>query len=135
MSKIILATVCALMLSGAGLPTAFAAPTFGQVVDGVDGSKNTKLAAKENWKNFKGQEVSWSGTVYQIDTKGSSEAVIYVADRSRPLYKGYNIRITTGDLAKAAGFKKGQTIRFKGYIYDFDSKNPGAVVKLKNAQF
>ena len=76
MSKIILATVCAVMLSVAGMSIAFAAPTFGQVVDGVDGSKNTKLAAKENWKKFKGQEVSWSGTVYQVDTKGSKDAVV-----------------------------------------------------------
>lgn len=116
-------------------PVGAAAPTFGQVVDGVDGSKNTKLAAKENWKKYKGQEVNWSGVVYQVDTKGSKEAVVYVADKSRPLYKGYNIKAITTDLEKAANFKKGQAIRFKGYIDDFDSKNPGAVVELKETQF
>lgn len=116
-------------------PAAFAAPAFGQVVDGVDGNKNTKLAAKENWKKFKGQEVSWSGVVLNVDTKGKDKIVVYVADKSRPLYKGYNIKVYSSDIGKAANFKKGQTIRFKGIIDDFDSKNPGAVIELKDSTF
>mgnify|MGYP000220994842 CR=1 FL=1 len=135
MKKMIQATVCAVVLFMAGIPAAFAAPTFGQVVDGVDGVKNTKLAAKENWKKFKGQEVSWSGTVYNVDTKGKDKIVVYVADKSRPLYKGYNIKVYSSDIAKAANFKKGQTIRFKGIVDDFDSKEPGAVIELKESTF
>jgi hypothetical protein len=136
MNKFTMMMVCAGLLSVSGIaPVSAAPPTFVQVVDGVDGGKNTKLAAKENWKKFKGQEVSWSGVVHQVDTKGSKEAVVYVADKSRPLYKGYNIKLITSELEKAASFKKGQTIRFKGYIDDFDSKDPGAVVELKSVQF
>ena len=135
MNKHILPMACAILLSVAAVQPVYAAPTFGQVVDGVDGDKNTKLAAKENWKKFKGQEVSWSGVVHQVDTKGKKAAVVYVADKSRPLYKGYNIKAITSELDKAANFKKGQAVRFKGYINNFDSKNPGAVVELKDTQF
>jgi hypothetical protein len=136
MNKFTKLLVCAVLFSVMGIaPVSAAAPTFVQVVDGVDGSKNTKLAAKENWKKFKGQEVSWSGVVHEVDSKGSKEAVVYVADKSRPLYKGYNIKLYTGDVGKAASFKKGQAIRFKGYIDDFDSKDPGAVVELKSVTF
>lgn len=135
MKRTIQAVVCAVVLSVAGLPVAFAAPTFAQVVDGVDGRKNTKLAAKENWKKFKGQEVSWSGTVFNVDTKGKDKIVVYVADKSRPLYKGYNIKAYSSDIEKAANFKKGQTIRFRGIIDSFDSKDPGAVIELKEATF
>lgn len=134
MNKLIQSMTCAAALLLAA-PAVFAAPTFGQVVDGVDGSKNTKLAAKENWKKFKGQEASWSGVVQQVDTKGKDTIVVYVADKSRTLYKGYNIKVYSHDIEKAATFKKGQTIRFKGVIDDFDSKNPGAVIELKGSTF
>lgn len=110
-------------------------PSFGQVVDGVDENKNTKFAAKENWKKWKGTEVSWAGVVQNVDTKGKSEIVVYVADKSRPLYKGYNIKVISGDLAKAANFKKGQPIHFKGTLDSFDTKDAGAIIELKGGQF
>lgn len=136
MNKFATWLVSAVLLSVMGIaPVGAAGPSFAEVVDGVDGSKNTKLAAKENWKKFKGQEVSWSGVIHQVDSKGSKEAKVYVADKSRPLYKGYNIELITSDIEKAAGFKKGQTVRFKGIIDDFDSKDPGAVVELKSVTF
>lgn len=136
MNKFATWLVSAVLLSVMAIaPASAAGPSFAEVVDGVDGSKNTKLAAKENWKKFKGQEVSWSGVIHQVDSKGSKEAKVYVADKSRPLYKGYNIELITSDIEKAAGFKKGQTIRFKGFIDDFDSKDPGAVVELKSVTF
>lgn len=114
--------------------TVTAAPiVFGQVVDGLDGQKNTKLHVEEYWKSIKGQEVTWSGEVTDVDG-GSSKARVFVADKSRPLYKGYNIIVTTFDVAKAANLKKGQRVRFKGILDDYDSKKPGAVVKLKEAQ-
>jgi hypothetical protein len=132
MKTAILTMWCAAFLVVAGLSPALAAgPSLGQVVDGVDGRKNTKLATKENWKKFKGQEVSWSGVVHDVDSKGSDEAKIYVADKSRPLYKGYNITLITREIGKASNLKRGQTIRFKGTIDGFDSKDSGAVIELK----
>ena len=106
--------------------------SFGQVVDGVDPRKNTKLASKEFWKSVKGQEVSWSGEVIDIDGS-SKKAKLYVADKSRPLYKGYNIVVVTLDVAKAASLKKGQTVRFRGLLDDYDQKDQGAVVEVVEA--
>lgn len=121
--------VVTMLLAAAAMATG---PTFGQVVDGVDGNKNTRLAAKEYWKKWKGQEVIWAGTVHDVDSKGD-KAKVYVADKSRPLYKGYNITLIT-QTDKAASLKKGQTIRFKGKLDDYDTKKSGAVVDLKDAQ-
>jgi hypothetical protein len=106
--------------------------TFGQVVDGVDPRKNTKLAAKEYWKSVKGQEVTWNGEVFDVKG-GSSKAKVYVADKSRPLYKGYNIIVETIDVPKAASLKKGQKIRFKGLLDGYDQKDNGAIVELNEA--
>lgn len=106
--------------------------TFGQVVDGVDPRKNTKLAAQEYWKTTKGQEVTWSGEVYDVKG-GSKKATVYVADKSRPLYKGYNIKVETFDVSKAASLKKGQKVRFKGLLDDYDQKDNGAIVELSEA--
>jgi hypothetical protein len=106
--------------------------TFPQVVDGVDQRKNTKLAAKEFWKTVKGQEVTWSGEVYDVQG-GSSKAKVYVADKSRPLYKGYNIVVITIDVPKAASLKRGQKIRFRGLLDDFNAKDNGAVIELTEA--
>lgn len=134
--KTAILTICsAAFLAVVGMsPVLAAGPAFGNVVDGVDGHKNTKLATKENWKKFKGQEVNWSGVVHDVDSKGSKEAKIYIADKSRPLYKGYNIELITHEIDKAATLKRGQTIRFKGIIDSFDSKDPGAVIELKEGQ-
>jgi hypothetical protein len=115
--------------------TVTAAPSigFGQVIDNLDGQKNTKLHVEEYWKFIKGQEVTWSGEVTDVDG-GSSKAKLYVADKSRPLYDGYNIIVTTSDVSKASNIKKGQLVRFKGILDDYNSKKPGAVIKLKEAQ-
>jgi hypothetical protein len=98
----------------------------------LDPHKNTKLHAKEYWKNVKGVEVAWSAEVVDVDSSGSS-AKIYLADKSRPLYKGYNIVVVTGDVAKAANLRKSQKLRFKGLLDSYDQKDAGAVVEIKEA--
>lgn len=114
-------------------PVVAAGPSFGQVVDRVNATRNTKLAARENWNKVRGTEVSWSGTVYDVKG-GSSRAKIYVADRSRPVYRGYNIAVVTTDVAKAAALKKGQSIRFTGTLDDYHSKRGGAVIDVVDAR-
>jgi len=117
----------------ASLPLAALATGFGELVDHMDSRKQTSLHAKEYWQKVKGTEVSWSGIVY--DVKGdSSKAKVYVADKSRPLHSGYNIVIVTHDIEKAANLKKGQSLRFKGNLDDFRSKDAGGIVTLANAQ-
>jgi len=126
--------VFAFVLSAGAAATVLAAgPTFTQVIDGLDPVQNTKLAMKTNWEEFKGREVAWSGTV--VDVEGSSSKVkILVAEKARPLYKGYNITVITFDVAKAAKLKRGQTVRFKGILNNYDSKKGGAVLEVIEAQ-
>ena len=132
MNKTIRAALFATLILGLAGPAAAAGPGFAQVFDGVDENKNTKLAAKQFWKDVKGKEVNWGGVVR--DVKGDeTKAKIYVADNSRPLHDGYNIIVYTHDSQKAAKLKKGQQIRFKGMLDDFDGKKSGAILEVKEA--
>lgn len=115
------------LVSMLSFPVATSAADFGAVVDSVSAAKNTKLAVKENWRNLKGQEVSWSGQVVEVKG-GSSRAKIWVANKARPLHKGYNVVLATHDVGKAATLKKGQTIRFKGTLDDYNDFRGGAIL-------
>ncbi|HUS24257.1 MAG TPA: hypothetical protein VM369_04865 [Candidatus Binatia bacterium] len=128
-------------VSGLGLPlaallfaaAASAAPSFGTVVDNLDLRKNTKLHAQEYWKGVKGEEVNWSGTVYDVKG-GRRKAKIYLADRSRPLWRGYNLVVNTYDLQKAGNVKKGGTVRFHGVLDSYSLKDAGAVIEVEQAE-
>lgn len=126
-SIVVAMSTVAVVAAWAGAPA-----SFGQLIDNLDSRKNTKLHTKEYWKSVKGQEVTWRGEVVDVDG-GSSQAKLYVADKSRPLYKGYNVIVITGDVAKALTIKKGQKVRFKGTLDDYDQKDAGAVVEIKEA--
>lgn len=108
--------------------------TFAAVVDQLKPDKMTKLELKETWKKNKGQEVTWSGTV--VDVKdGKKQAKVYVLDNSRKNYNGYNITLAVKDKDAAAKLKRGQQIRFKGSLHDFDPHNNGSIsIDLRHAQ-
>jgi hypothetical protein len=107
--------------------------TLGQIVKGVSGEGNTKLAAQAYWKTVDEQEVTWSGEVVEVKG-GRNEANVYVADKSQPLYKGYNIVVKTNDVEKAASLRKGQSIRFSGELENYKVKRVGAVVTVRKAR-
>jgi hypothetical protein len=107
--------------------------TMAQVVKGVSGDGNTKLAAEQYWKSVEEKEVTWSGEV--VDVKGGrNEANVYVADKSQPLYKGYNIVVKTHDVEKAGSLKKGQPVRFTGALERYNVKRVGAVITVRKAR-
>ena len=107
---------------------------FGQVIDNLDLKKNTKLHVQEYWRAVDGKEVRWAGQV--LDVKGGgSRAKIWLADKSRPTYKGYNIVLTMDEVGQAAKLKKGQHVRFKGFLSDYDAnRRGGAVITLRDAE-
>ena len=74
---------------------------FGTVIDNLDRRKVTKVHAQDYCKQAKGAEVSWSGKVYDVKG-GRRSAKIYVANGTRPIYRGYNIVAVTSDLDAAA---------------------------------
>lgn len=117
------------------LPAAHAAgPNYGQLVDQLHIENKTKAELKETWKKYKGQEVSWSGTVTEVNT-GKKNAKIYVLDSSRKNYKGSNIQVNSNDLERAAKLKRGQTIRFKGQLHNFKNHDNGAVtISIRHAE-
>lgn len=107
--------------------------TFSTVIDNLDLQKNTKLHVTEYWKSVRDQSISWSGEAFDVQGGKRSVVKVFVADKSRPLYKGYNIVVTTTDVAKAAAIKKGQRVRFTGTLHDYNSKRAGAVIEIANA--
>jgi hypothetical protein len=107
---------------------------FGEFVERVDCKTNTKLASKSNWALLKGVQVSWSGEV--ADVKASrGRAEVYIANRQKPLYRGYNIILVTYNLEKAALLKKGQSVKFSGLPERYSCR-PGVptVITLKSGQ-
>jgi hypothetical protein len=108
--------------------------SFTTVVDNLDLRKNTKLHVREYWKSIQDQQVSWSGEAYDVQGGAKSRVKVYVADKSRPLYKGYNIVVTSNDVEKAANIKKGQRVRFTGTLHDYNARRAGAVIEITEAQ-
>jgi putative lipoic acid-binding regulatory protein len=108
---------------------------YGALVDQLRIENKTKAELKETWKKYKGQEVTWSGTVTEAKT-GKKNAKVYVLDSSRKNYKGANIQINSRDLERAAKLKRGQAIRFKGQLHNFKNHNNGAVtISIRHAEF
>jgi len=108
--------------------------SYQTVNDNLDLRNNTKLHVKEYWKSVQNQQVTWSGEVFDVQEGHGSRVKILIADKSRPLYKGYNIVITTTDVSKAANVKKGQRIKFNGTLSDHKLQRTGAVLEVTNAQ-
>lgn len=126
------AAVAALAAVLAGGIAAAASYEFGTVIDNLDRRKVTKLHAQEYCKDARGADVSWSGKVYDVKG-GRRSAKIYVANASRPIYRGYNIVAVTTDLDRAANVHKGQSVRVRGQIGRCTLKDNGAIVEVENA--
>lgn len=107
--------------------------SFGTVIDNLDLGKNTKLHVREYWKSIQNQQVSWSGEAYDVQGGAKSRVKLYLTDKSRPLYKGYNIIVTSNDVEKAATIKKGQRVRFTGTLNNYNAKRAGAVIEVSEA--
>ncbi len=109
-------------------------PSYASLVDKLDVRKSTKLQLAETWKSYKGREVSWSASVVEVKD-GKRTAKIYLVDGARRNFKGYNIILATNDIAAAARLKRGQKIRFKGTLHDYDHHNNGSVsIDLREGQ-
>jgi len=111
---------------------ALAGYEFGTVIDNLDRRKVTKLHAQEYCKDARGADVNWVGKVF--DVKGGRRgAKIYVANASRPVYRGYNIVAVTDDVDAAAKVRKGEQVRVKGQISRCTLKDNGAIIEVDNA--
>ena len=102
---------------------------FVKMMDSIDlnGPRNTSLSIKTNWTNLKGQEATFTATV--VDVKGGRGKVqIYARKDGKPLYKGYNIILTSFDEMGAAKLRKGDTFTFKGMYEDKKQRRGGPLV-------
>ena len=108
--------------------------SFNTVVDNLDLRKNTKLHVREYWKSIQGQTITWSGEAFDVQGGAKSRVKIFVADKAKPLYKSYNIVVTSTDVEKAANIKKGQRVRFTGTLHDYNARRAGAVLEVSDAQ-
>ncbi len=109
--------------------------TFIEVVDNLDIKKHTKFHVKEYIRMNKGAEVVASGKVVDV-IGGRGKAKILVGNKARRIYKGYNIVLTvTFDIDKAAGLRKDQHIKFRGFLSKYKGmKYGGVIIYLHDAE-
>lgn len=108
--------------------------SFAAMVDGLDSNQNTALAGQQFWDQHHGRAVTWDGEVYEVKaSRGRAE--IYLANSSRPLYRGYNIILQTTDLQGAGKLRRGDRARFDGLPSRY-SAHPGnpVVITLGNGR-
>lgn len=134
MNKVVMSLMCAAaMILAAGTPALAESLTVVQVIDGLNPEGKTKSEIREQWGKYKKQKISWSGTVHDIDTP-RDEAKIYIADKSRPLYEGFNIYIVTKNQDRAKKLKRGDVVHFTGLIDDYHVHGRIVVVKISRAE-
>lgn len=54
--------------------------------------------------------------------------VVYIVDKSRSLYKGYNIILTTYDVKAAGKLELGQSVKFKGLLNKYKGKKGRPII-------
>jgi hypothetical protein len=105
--------------------------SFSEVADNLNTAKKTALYVKTYWQGITGQEVYWIGKV--VDVKGGKgKADVFIADKDKPLYKGYNIVLETFDMERAGKLEIGQTLKFKGILSDYKAKKGNPVIVYLN---
>lgn len=79
-----------------------------------------------------GQEVTWTGKVVNV-VGGKAKADIYVANKDRTIYKGYNVVLETYDLQGASKLDIGKNIKFKGVLSDYKGRKGRPIVIYLNS--
>lgn len=104
---------------------------FQKFADELDVTKNTPLHVKNFWQKVTGQEYTFTGKIVNVEG-GWGKAELHVAGEGRKLYRGYNMILVSQDKDKAATFKIGEKIKFKGTIYNYKGKRDGLVIVYIN---
>jgi len=111
-----------------------AAMTYNQFCDNLDLAKSTSLHVRDFWTKSVGKEFTWKGEVVNV-VGGRGKNELYINNKSRINYKGYNIILVTTDTAKAATLKKGEDITFTGNVYNYKAKaNSLVIVYLRDVK-
>jgi hypothetical protein len=105
--------------------------SFSEVADNLNLSKKTSLYVKTYWQEIMGQEVYWIGKVVNVKG-GKGKAEVLIADKDKPLYKGYNIVLETFDIEGAGKLEIGQTLKFKGLLSNYKGKQGNPVIIYLN---
>lgn len=105
--------------------------SFTEVVDNLDLTKKTSLYVKEYWTKIKGEEVFWSGVVQNVKG-GRGKAEVFIANKSRKTYKGYNIILISYEMETASALEIGQNVTFSGYLHNYKGRKGNAIVIILN---
>ncbi len=103
------------------------AVSFPEFIDNMNTQKKTALHVKTYWRNMKGQDVTWVGTVYDARSR-RGKAQVLVANKTRPRARGYNIVLVSNDIDAAASLEIGQKIRFSGVIHNYRGRRGRPII-------
>jgi hypothetical protein len=105
--------------------------TFSELCENLTLTKKTSLYVKTYWEKVRGQEVTWTGIVKNVKG-GRGKATIYVANKAKPTYRGYNIILTTYDIEGAGTLEIGQRIQFQGMLNNYKGRKGSPVLIYLN---
>jgi len=101
--------------------------TYAKIVDDLNPANKTKAELQHIWKQYKGNEVTWSATLVEAK-EGKHYTKLYLLDKSRKSHNGLNIVVEARNKDRAATLKKGQVVNFKGKLDKYDHKSNGSTV-------
>ena len=105
--------------------------TFSELCENLTLTTQTSLYVKTYWTKVQGEQVTWTGIVKNVKG-GRGKAVIYVANKAKPTYRGYNIILTTFDMERAGTLGIGQRINFRGTVSNYKGRKGSPVIIYLN---
>lgn len=135
----LLSIVCVCLIScGKSVPDGgYGDGEFTEVMDSIDlnAANNTSVNVKTKWTEVVGKTVVWDGEVVDVKSGRGGRIEIYVKKDEKPLYRGYNVIVTSYDGTKGGALKKGDSFTFKGQIKDKSQRSNGPlVIYIDNAE-
>jgi serine/threonine-protein kinase len=110
--------------------------SFQTIVKLLDLTKQSKADVAKNWKKINGKQLQASGKFVLYRSRTLRDDEVRVAVPFCKLYQDFNLILVTPEEKKAKKFKLGQTLKFQGILYKYNSKHDGTVVLyMKNVLF
>lgn len=94
---------------------------------GIDNNA-TDLQREKEWKRFKGERVSWQGTVVDVSKGVFGGITLQVKMSPNTFTYDLSVKLKKSEKEKAAGLRQGNFVRFTGTLDDWGVLLPSTLV-------